>query len=214
MCIQSKILSSCCTKFKVCTLIIFRCRKLPKALKEWQAFEELRKTIDDFNETCPLLEQMANKAMMARHWERIANTTMKGFFCEISWKHLYCSLKKTLRLAYFVYDVIKYRFLRIFVSRNKSMICSSNFQEIIVKDFSLHLFYLLFAKQDICISAVKEKDIEAKLKQVINDWSGANFNFSPFKNRGELLLKGDTTSETVALMEDSLMILGGLMSNR
>lgn len=68
--------------------------------------------------------------------------------------------------------------------------------------------------QDICISAVKEKDIEAKLKVVINDWSAANFNFSPFKSRGELLLKGDTTSETVALMEDSLMILGGLMSNR
>lgn len=68
--------------------------------------------------------------------------------------------------------------------------------------------------KDICISAVKEKDIEAKLKQVINDWSAANFNFSQFKTRGELLLKGDTTSETVALMEDSLMVLGGLMSNR
>lgn len=59
-----------------------RCRKLPKALKEWQAFEELRKTIDDFNETCPLLEQMANKAMMARHWERIANTTSHTFDVE------------------------------------------------------------------------------------------------------------------------------------
>lgn len=68
--------------------------------------------------------------------------------------------------------------------------------------------------QDICISAVKEKDIEAKLKQVINDWSAADFMFGQFKTRGELLLKGDTTSETVALMEDSLMILGGLMSNR
>lgn len=62
--------------------MFFRCRKLPKALKEWQAFEELRKTIDDFNETCPLLEQMSNKAMMARHWERIANTTSHTFDVE------------------------------------------------------------------------------------------------------------------------------------
>ena len=44
--------------------------------------------------------------------------------------------------------------------------------------------------QDVCISAVKEKDIEAKLKQVINDWSAQDFQFSAFKTRGELLLKG------------------------
>ena len=66
----------------------------------------------------------------------------------------------------------------------------------------------------MCISAVKEKDIEAKLKVVVNDWSSQNLEFSPFKTRGELLLKGDTTGETVALMEDSLMVLGSLMSNR
>ena len=37
---------------------------------------------------------------------------------------------------------------------------------------------------------MKEKDIEAKLKQVVNDWSAQNFQFSSFKSRGELLLKG------------------------
>ena len=52
-----------------------RCRKLPRALKEWQAFEELRKTIDDFNEMVPLLELMANKAMTPRHWARMQDTT-------------------------------------------------------------------------------------------------------------------------------------------
>ena len=59
-----------------------RCRKLPRALKEWQAFEDLRKTIDDFNEMVPLLELMANKAMKTRHWNRMQDTTSHVFDVE------------------------------------------------------------------------------------------------------------------------------------
>lgn len=59
-----------------------RCRKLPKALKDWQAFNDLKQKIEDFNETCPLLEMMANKAMKDRHWERIAQTTSHPFDVE------------------------------------------------------------------------------------------------------------------------------------
>jgi len=49
-----------------------------------------------------------------------------------------------------------------------------------------------YCRQDVCISASKEKDIEAKLKLVISDWGMQNFSFSNFKARGELLLKGST----------------------
>lgn len=100
-----------------------RCRKLPKGLKEWQAFNDLKQKIDDFNETCPLLELMANRAMKERHWQRIATLTGHTFDVE-----------------------------------------SENFQLRNIMEAPLleHKDDI----EDICIAAVKEKDIEAKLKQV------------------------------------------------
>ena len=67
---------------EIITVDVCRCRKLPQALKEWQAFEDLRKTIDDFNEMVPLLELMANKAMKPRHWQRMQETTGHVFDVE------------------------------------------------------------------------------------------------------------------------------------
>ncbi|EDO35603.1 predicted protein [Nematostella vectensis] len=148
-----------------------RCRKLPRALKDWQAFLDLKKTIDDFNESCPLLELMANKAMKQRHWDRIANLTGHTFDIESDT----FSLRNIMEAP-----LLKHK-----------------------EDI-----------EDVCIAAVKEKDIEAKMKMVIADWSTKDLTFANFKNRGELLLRGDNTSEIVSLMEDSLMVLGSLMSNR
>ncbi len=48
---------------------------MPKGLKDWKAFEDLKKTIDQFNECCPLLELMTNKSMKKRHWDRISDIT-------------------------------------------------------------------------------------------------------------------------------------------
>jgi len=44
---------------------------------------------------------------------------------------------------------------------------------------------------------VKERDIEAKLKLVENEWSAQRFQFSTFKTRGELLLKGMTSPAAI-----------------
>lgn len=74
--------------------------------------------------------------------------------------------------------------------------------------------FFFFQQQDICISAVKEKDIEAKLVQVKDLWRNQVLSLMTFKDRGELMLKGGETGEILGLLEDSLMVLGSLLSNR
>lgn len=56
-----------------------RCQRLPKAMRDWPAYIDLKKKIDDFNETCPLLELMANKAMQDRHWQRMSSLCKYNF---------------------------------------------------------------------------------------------------------------------------------------
>ncbi|XP_035209771.1 dynein heavy chain 8, axonemal-like isoform X2 [Stegodyphus dumicola] len=68
--------------------------------------------------------------------------------------------------------------------------------------------------EDVCIAAEKEREIEAKLNQIIDEWALENLYFTSFKNRGELLLKGAEASETIVKLEDGLMTLGSLLSNR
>ncbi|RLV98350.1 hypothetical protein DV515_00010875 [Chloebia gouldiae] len=148
-----------------------RCRKLPRAVKEWQPFLDLQKTIEDFSECCLLLENMSTKAMMPRHWKQIMDLTEHRFDVESE--------------AFKLRNIMEAPLLR--------------YKEEI---------------EDICRSAVKERDIEQKLKQVIAEWDNKVFIFANFKTRGELLLRGDSTSETIAMLEDSLMILGSLMNNR
>lgn len=61
---------------------------------------------------------------------------------------------------------------------------------------------------------MKEKDIEAKLRQIIQDWSFINLQFAPFKSRGELLVKAGEVADIIVILEDSLMVINSLASNR
>ncbi|NWH66560.1 DYH8 protein, partial [Geococcyx californianus] len=85
--------------------------------------------------------------------------------------------------------------------------CLRNIMEAPILEHKLYI-------EDICISATKEKDIQAKLSQIAEIWESQNLSFSSFKGRGELLLKGTESSEIIMLMEDSLMVLSSLLSNR
>lgn len=67
--------------------------------------------------------------------------------------------------------------------------------------------------EDVCVGANKEKDIEAKLKQVIAEWSIVNLQLAMFKGR-ELLIKAQEAMEIVGLLDDNIMILNSLATNR
>ena len=51
------------------------CKKMPKELRGWDAYIELKKTVDDFLETLPLVEQLANPALRPRHWKALEELT-------------------------------------------------------------------------------------------------------------------------------------------
>ena len=70
------------------------------------------------------------------------------------------------------------------------------------------------AVEDVCVGATREKEIETKLRRVAQDWNGQEFLLTTFKNRGELLLKGDRIAEIQSLLEDSLMTLTSLSNSR
>ena len=48
-----------------------RCKKLPRKLREWAAYEELRSKISDFQLLLPLLDQLCKPSIKPRHWEDV-----------------------------------------------------------------------------------------------------------------------------------------------
>ena len=51
------------------------CKKMPKELRGWDAYVELKRTVDDFLETLPLVQQLAHPSMRPRHWKALEELT-------------------------------------------------------------------------------------------------------------------------------------------
>lgn len=51
------------------------CIRLPKDLREWQAYKDLKTYIDNLKEQLPLIIDLKKPSIMARHWEKVCEIT-------------------------------------------------------------------------------------------------------------------------------------------
>ena len=56
-----------------------KCNKMPRKLREWDAYKTLRGQIDDFTSVLPLLEELGKESIEVRHWDEIKNITGTDF---------------------------------------------------------------------------------------------------------------------------------------
>ena len=54
-------------------------KKLPKALRDWAAYKDCRRTIDDFLELLPLFQSLTHKSIRGRHWAELMSITSSQF---------------------------------------------------------------------------------------------------------------------------------------
>lgn len=52
-----------------------RCKKMPKKLREWEAYTALKQQIEDFQLVLPLLQELSKPSVLPRHWVEIEKLT-------------------------------------------------------------------------------------------------------------------------------------------
>ena len=52
-----------------------QCIRLPKDLKAWQAYTELKKQIEDYKEVLPIILELKKPSVQERHWQAIVDIT-------------------------------------------------------------------------------------------------------------------------------------------
>lgn len=61
-------------------------KKLPKQLKEWQAFHDCQRMATDFGNIVPLLKGLSQKCIRARHWQQLMSITNKQLNLSPGWE--------------------------------------------------------------------------------------------------------------------------------
>jgi dynein heavy chain len=56
-----------------------RCRKMPRKLREWDAYLQLKQEIEDFQNVLPLLQELSKKSIKDRHWAEVMELTGTEF---------------------------------------------------------------------------------------------------------------------------------------
>eukprot|EP00768_Dysnectes_brevis_P002834 gnl/Dysnectes_brevis/2072_a2396_807.p1 GENE.gnl/Dysnectes_brevis/2072_a2396_807~~gnl/Dysnectes_brevis/2072_a2396_807.p1 ORF type:complete len:4631 (+),score=1942.19 gnl/Dysnectes_brevis/2072_a2396_807:116-13894(+) len=59
-----------------------RCTRLPKAMRDWEAYLELKKRIEDFGFLLPLFQMLSHPAVQGRHWKAVSDLCKTEFDVE------------------------------------------------------------------------------------------------------------------------------------
>jgi len=166
-------------------LFLTRCKKMPKQLKDWKAFSDMKKAIDDFDEVLPLLIELSKKSMQPRHWEQVRIVTGMRSSRDSSSDSLFGGYSFSL----------------------ETLVLGS-----LIEADLLHVKDEIL---DITDSADKQVLIEKKLFEIESVWKTNMLDFGTWKSREiACILSGGRVVELQEQLEESVMTLNTIQAMR
>uniref|UniRef100_A0A7S3YRZ4 AAA+ ATPase domain-containing protein n=1 Tax=Lotharella globosa TaxID=91324 RepID=A0A7S3YRZ4_9EUKA len=156
-----------------------RCRSMPKKLRTWDAYADLKEKLDNFGTILPILTQLAYPSMKQRHWTAIAE--------------LVSTPEKKIEFK------------------------MSEFGDMKLDKVMEPLFAAIEAKdeiEEICEASGKQEKVEKQLSGEERKWEELEFDFAPWKSRGDVIFKGDKMNEIQTELEESQGAASGLLANK
>ena len=213
--------------------------KMPKELRSWAAFGELKRIVETYLESLPLAQMLAHPAMRARHWEMLAERLGQPLYITADSFKLAsllevgaarcgggsvggsggdaaaagCGGAGAQGADGASGDDSAVHTVVISTARASSALAPSR-GDVDVALAAGGLKVYSSDVEEIAGAAVKEEGIEKKLKELNLDWGMRNLTLAHFKSRGMLMLNGSATAELIEALEEAQMNLGSMMASR